>query len=116
MRRRECAAGGLRRFTGGDAQERFYFLAVWHAAVADALVIFAQDLGSAFDLRGGTFNFEIVIAEMRGDVQRGFEKLQIFVESAEQFVNATSQADGLFHQVSRKRYLQDENSTLLQLA
>ena len=116
VRGRERAAGGLRRLAGGDAQQRFHFLAVWRAAVADALVIFAEDLGGAFDLRGGTFNFQIVIAEMRGDVESGFEKLQIFVESAEEFVDATSQADGLFHQVSRKRYLQDKNSTLLQLA
>ena len=92
---RECEGenalrGGLRRFAGSDAQERFHFLAIWNAAIADALVIFAQDLGGAFDLRGRAFNFEIVITEMRGDVQRGLEKLQVFVEGAEQFVDATS--------------------------
>ncbi len=45
---------------------------------------------------------------MRGDVKGGLKELKVFVEGAEQFVNTTSQPDGLFHQVSRKRYLQDK--------
>ena len=50
---------------------------------------------------------------MTGD---GFEKLQVLVKSAEQLVNAPSQADALFLQVSRTRSVQEKDSTLLELA
>ena len=106
MRRaREARA---RWFAGRDAQQRFHFLAVGNAAVADALVVFAQDLRGALHLRRRAFDFQIVVAQMGGDVKGGLKELKIFVEGAEQFVDTTSQPDGLFHQVSRKRYLQDK--------
>ena len=97
----KCTARGGSRIARGDAQQGLYFLAVWNAAVADALIVFAQDLGSAFDLRLGTFDFKVVVAQMSGDVKGVLEEFKIFVEGTEKFVDATCQSDGLFHQVSR---------------
>jgi len=37
----------------------------------------------------GTFNFQIVVAEMRSDVQRRLEEFQVFVKGTEEFVDAT---------------------------
>ena len=74
---------------GSDAQERFDFLAVGHTAIEDALVILAENLGGTFHLGLGTFNFQIVVAEMRSDVQRRLEEFQVFVKGTEEFVDAT---------------------------
>jgi len=69
------------------------------------LIVFAQDLRGAFYLRLRAFNFQIVIAQMCGDVKRRLEEFKIFVEGSEEFVDATCQPDSLFHSVSRKRSL-----------
>jgi hypothetical protein len=63
-------------------------LRVGHAAVEDALIVFAQDLRSALDLRLRAFDFQIVVAEMSPDVQRRLEEFQVFVEGAKKFVDA----------------------------
>ncbi len=95
------------RGTRGDAQQGFYFRAVGNSPVADALIVFAQDLRGALDLRLGAFDFQVVIAQMRSDVKGGLEEFKIFVEGSEEFVDATCQTDGLLHSVSRERSLLD---------
>src|SRR5580693_8024042 len=96
-------AGGA----GRDTQQRFHFRAIGNSPIADALIVFAQDLRGALDLRLGAFDFQVVIAQMRSDVKGGLEEFKIFVEGSEEFVDATCQPDGLFHSDSRERSLLD---------
>jgi len=47
-------------------------------------------LRGAFYLRLRAFDFQVVIAQMRGDVKGGLEEFKIFVEGTEKFVDAAS--------------------------
>ncbi len=105
VRGRKGAAGAGGWFAGGDAEKGFHFLAVRDAAFTDAAIVFVENLRGALDLRGRALDFQIVIAEVRGNVQGGLEQFQVFVEGAEQLVNAANQSYGLFHQVSLRRCL-----------
>ncbi len=57
--KRKCAAGCCRFARGacGDAQQGFHFLAIGNAAVADSLIVFAEDLRGALDLRAARLRF-----------------------------------------------------------
>ncbi len=52
-------------------------------------------------LAGFAFDLEVVILQVRADVQRGFQELQVFIEGAEELVDPSGNSDGLLHQVSR---------------
>jgi len=39
----------------------------------------------------------LIAAKMRGDVQGRFEKFEIFVKRAEEFVDSSGDSDGLLH-------------------
>ncbi len=109
VRRRKCAANG-----------RSGFLVPWRCAAGISLPGCRECArrGCAGCIRPGfarraplaaaiAFDFQVVVAQMRGDVQGGFEEFQVFVESAEEFVDATCESDGLFHSDSRERSLLD---------
>ena len=81
-------ASAERRFVGGHSQQGFHFLAVRNAPVANALVVFTQNAGGALDLGWDAFDFQIVVAQMGGDVKGDSKMFQIFVEGAEKFVDA----------------------------
>src|SRR6185437_2504555 len=72
---------------GCNAQERPHFLAGRGAALADAFVIFAEDFSGALHLLRLAFDFEVVLFQLRGDAQGGFEELEIFIEGAEKFAD-----------------------------
>jgi len=115
VRERKCATNGgsgFTRGTRGNAQEGFHFRTVGNSPVADALIVFAQDLRGALHLRLRAFDFQVVIAQMRSNVKGGLEEFKIFVEGSEEFVNATCQPDGMFHSVSRERSLLDTTLSL----
>ena len=76
---------------------------LWECAFADALVERAEDAGGALDLRGLAFDFDVVVFQMGGDAQGGLEKFQVFIERAEEFVDASGDSYGLFHQVGGGR-------------
>ncbi len=98
MRGRECSAWNRGWFLGRDSQQGFHFVAVGNFAIADALVVVAQNAGRTLHLRRVTFNFEVVVVQMGANVQRGLEQLQVFVKRAKKFVDAPGNADGLLHQ------------------
>ena len=92
-------------FIGGDAQQRFHFLAVGNRGLPDALVVGIQNARGALHLRGLAFDFEIVVLQMGRDLQGGLEEFQIFIEGAEKLVDAPGNSDGLLHSVSRSEAL-----------
>ena len=66
-------------FFGGDAEQRFHFLAVGYAAFADALIVFADDFRGALHLRGLAFDFEVVtVPQMRGDAAGPIQEVSGF--------------------------------------
>ncbi len=51
----------------------------------------------ALHLRRFAFDFKVVVLQERGDVQVGFEKLQILVEGAKQLADPSGYSYSLFH-------------------
>jgi hypothetical protein len=97
--RRECTAGGRAGIAGSDAEQGFYFLGIGNAAIENALIVLTENLGCAFHLGLGAFDFQVMVAEVSPDVQGGLEEFQVFVEGAKEFVDAPSQSDSLFHSI-----------------
>ena len=54
------------------------------AAFADQLVVFVDEADGAIDLRGFAFDGKVVILQLSGDVQRGFQQFEVFVQGAKQ--------------------------------
>src|SRR4029077_6859712 len=71
------------RSGGGDSEQGLHFMAVGNAAFAEAGVVVAQNAGGTLDLFRSAFDFQVAVLQLRGDLQGGLEKLQVFVESAE---------------------------------
>jgi hypothetical protein len=90
---------------GRGAQERFYFLAAWDVAFADAVVVGAENARGALHLLRLAFNFEVVVFQVRGDAQRRLKELEVFIQGAEEFVDSSGDSNGLFHPVGRNRKL-----------
>ena len=85
----------------GHVQQGLHFLAVRDAALEHALVIGVHNPRGALHLLGVAFDFKVVVPQMRADLQRGFEILQVFIEGAEELVDSPGKSDGLLHQVRR---------------
>src|SRR6202035_3804327 len=67
-RRRKSTAQLERRFSGRDAEERFYFLAAWNAPFADSIVVFGQNLSGALHLSRSAFDFKIMVLQVGSNV------------------------------------------------
>ena len=53
------------------------------ASLADQLIVFIDQAGSAVDLRGFPFNGDLAIVQLSGHVQRGFQQFEVLIERAE---------------------------------
>ena len=90
------------RLVRGHVQQRLHFLAVGDAPFEHALVVGIHNPRGALHLLGFAFDFQVVVPQMRADLQRGFEILQVFIEGAEELVDSPGNSDGLLHQVRRR--------------
>ena len=52
---------------------------------------------AALDLAWLAFDFDVVVVEMRADLQCRFQKFQVFVKGAEELADASGDSYGLFH-------------------
>ncbi|HKS67477.1 MAG TPA: hypothetical protein VJR26_09590 [Candidatus Acidoferrales bacterium] len=85
------------RLLGGHTKQRANLVVPRGSAFANALVVLANDLDGALHLFGVALDFQVAaICQMSANLQGGFEQLQVFVESAEKFVDLSGDTNSLF--------------------
>ena len=70
-------------------------------AFADERVVVFQDVFGAADIARLTFNFQVVVNQLRMDAESGLEQTDIFIASAEQALYTSGNTFGAFDSSGR---------------